>query len=132
MAANWDPFSIDSGWIMSWKNLLHRGSGGLSPSITPFNYSRPALGVGTYGPTTNTIHHIHLLLLADDIFVVTHHWTHMLQYLKLLKKTLVDASFSLAEGKTQIVSSDGGFTLPQSIDWSEQCIGDADEILPVL
>eukprot|EP00971_Amphidinium_carterae_P073035 1444320-Amphidinium_carterae.2 len=43
----------------------------------------------------------------------------MLQKLKLLEKTLVDASFSLAEGKT-------------SNDWLEQYIEDADEILLLL
>eukprot|EP00971_Amphidinium_carterae_P029535 581430-Amphidinium_carterae.1 len=55
-----------------------------------------------------------------------------MKHLRVLRNKLMQHQFTLAETKTQIVCTGGGFTLPASGDWPAQQFGDADTIVPVL
>eukprot|EP00971_Amphidinium_carterae_P247528 4914906-Amphidinium_carterae.1 len=48
----------------------------------------------------------------------------MMNKLALLKRRLLDAEFNIADEKTVIVCSGGGFTLPDNHEWPKQYIGD--------
>eukprot|EP00971_Amphidinium_carterae_P331151 6464548-Amphidinium_carterae.1 len=90
------------------------------------------IGSETYGPNGNALGTIHLLLYADDIFVLTTHWSKTLVAVGMVRKRFLNVQMDIALHKTQIICMQGPCVVPFANEVEVERVGGPDDIMVVL